>query len=135
MPLSLSCLTAMLISPLIYIIFIAVFVKLSSSFNNNTLLLLVSFDGFRYDYLQRNLSNTLLQLRINSSYPPYMLSVFPSKTFPNHFSIATGLYSEVHGVLDNQMYDKSTNKSLKYGYDLFHYNENIVPLWVGICLA
>lgn len=125
----------MLRSPLVFMACMAVLVNLSSSLNNNTLLLIISFDGFRYDYFDRNLTNTFLEVRKNSSYPPYMLSVFPSKTFPNHFSIATGLYSEVHGVLDNHVYDKSRNKSLGYGYELFHYNKNIVPLWVGLTLV
>ncbi|XP_054264239.1 ectonucleotide pyrophosphatase/phosphodiesterase family member 5-like isoform X1 [Macrosteles quadrilineatus] len=98
--------------------------------NNNTLLLLVSFDGFRYDYFNRNLTENLLNLKTNSSHSPYMLSVFPSKTFPNHFSIATGLYTEVHGVLDNKIYDVSTNKSIGYGPELFHYNEDVVPIWI-----
>lgn len=111
---------------------LCVTIPLSQSFHeNNTLLLLISFDGFRYDYLERNLTKTLVSLRENSSFAHHMLSVFPSKTFPNHFSIATGLYAEVHGVLDNEIFDQTTNKTLGYGYDLFHYNEEVVPLWVS----
>ncbi|KAL2080189.1 hypothetical protein ACEWY4_023982 [Coilia grayii] len=36
---------------------------------------------------------------------PFMQAVFPSKTFPNHYTIATGLYAESHGLVDNSMYD------------------------------
>lgn len=103
----------------------------SISINPNPLLLIVSFDGFRYDYLERNLTDFMVNLRMNASYSPYMTSIFPSKTFPNHFSIATGLYAEVHGVLDNKVFDQLTNKTLGYGYDLFHYNNDIVPIWVS----
>lgn len=111
------------------LIFLLFTLRLTFSTNNNTLLLIISFDGFRYDYFERNITETMLGLRKNSSYAPYIYSVFPSKTFPNHFSIATGLYAEVHGVLDNMLYDKLTNKTLSYGYELFHYNEDIVPIW------
>lgn len=103
----------------------------SLSVNNNTLLLIVSFDAFRYDYIERNLTDFIVNLRMNGSYSPYMTSVFPSKTFPNHFSIGTGLYAEVHGVLDNEIFDQVTNKTLEYGYELFHYNDDIIPIWVS----
>ncbi|KHJ47365.1 hypothetical protein D918_02225 [Trichuris suis] len=34
-----------------------------------------------------------------------MYSSYPTKTFPNHYSIVTGLYPEAHGIIDNRMYD------------------------------
>ncbi|XP_046665923.1 ectonucleotide pyrophosphatase/phosphodiesterase family member 5-like isoform X1 [Homalodisca vitripennis] len=113
-----------------YTFFVTFLFKPIISDNNNTLLIIVSFDGFRYDYIERNLTDNIVNLKSNSSFAPYMNSVFPTKTFPNHFSIATGLYTEVHGVLDNKVYDSSNNKSLGYGYELFHYNDDIVPLWI-----
>lgn len=102
------------------------------SLNVNPLVVIMSFDGFRYDYLNRNLTETIIHFRNGGSFPPYMTSIFPTKTFPNHFSIGTGLYAEIHGVLDNKVFDKTLNKTLGYGFELFHYNEDIIPIWVSI---
>lgn len=95
------------------------------------LLLVVSFDGFRYNYFDKNLTPELVKLRSNGTYSEYMTSVFPTKTFPNHFSIGTGMYVDVHGVLDNKVFDSELNEELYYSYDLFHYNKEIVPIWVS----
>ncbi|XP_062607940.1 uncharacterized protein LOC134269752 isoform X1 [Saccostrea cucullata] len=76
-------------------------------------LLLVSLDGFRADYLTRNLTPTLQKLSHCGVHTPYMRSVYPTLTFPNHYSIVTGLYPESHGIVDNNMYDEKIN-------DTFH---------------
>ncbi|XP_077404870.1 venom phosphodiesterase CdcPDE isoform X2 [Vanacampus margaritifer] len=70
-------------------------------------LLLVSLDGLRADYLQlwSALVPVLSKLRKCGTSTPYMQSAFPSKTFPNHYSIVTGLYPESNGLIDNVMYD------------------------------
>lgn len=96
-------------------------------------LLVVSYDGFRFDYLDkfRELTPVLNSLKSHSSYAKCLLNVFPTQTFPNHFSIATGLYAGVHGVLGSRVYDKDSDKLLKYSYELFHYNENVTPIWVS----
>lgn len=57
-----------------------------------------------------------------------MKNVFPTKTFTNHYSIATGAYPETHGILGNEVYDKIKGK-LNYGYDLFHLNQSVLPIW------
>jgi predicted AlkP superfamily pyrophosphatase or phosphodiesterase len=38
---------------------------------------------------------------------------YPSKTFPNHYSIATGLYPESHGIVDNYVYDPAINPTME----------------------
>uniref|UniRef100_A0A663M5Z8 Ectonucleotide pyrophosphatase/phosphodiesterase 1 n=1 Tax=Athene cunicularia TaxID=194338 RepID=A0A663M5Z8_ATHCN len=45
------------------------------------------------------------------TYTSSMRPVYPSKTFPNHYSIVTGLYPESHGIIDNKMYDPKRNAS------------------------
>uniref|UniRef100_A0A8C1PQK7 Ectonucleotide pyrophosphatase/phosphodiesterase 1 n=1 Tax=Cyprinus carpio TaxID=7962 RepID=A0A8C1PQK7_CYPCA len=42
---------------------------------------------------------------------PYMRPAYPTKTFPNHYTIVTGLYPESHGIVDNKMYDVTRNAS------------------------
>ncbi|XP_074542389.1 venom phosphodiesterase CdcPDE isoform X1 [Halichoeres trimaculatus] len=70
-------------------------------------LLLVSLDGLRAEYLQTwaRLIPVLDKLRRCGSSAPYMQAAFPSKTFPNHYTIVTGLYPESNGLIDNSMYD------------------------------
>ncbi|XP_059837551.1 venom phosphodiesterase 2-like [Hypanus sabinus] len=69
--------------------------------------ILFSMDGFRVDYFQKWKSRmpVLNKLRTCGVRTPYMIPVYPTKTFPNHYSIITGLYPESHGVIDNSMYD------------------------------
>ena len=52
-------------------------------------LILISIDGFRPDYLKRNLTPTLQRLMDCGTRAPYMRSVYPTMTFPNHYSIVT----------------------------------------------
>ncbi|XP_060948261.1 venom phosphodiesterase 1 [Limanda limanda] len=70
-------------------------------------LLLVSVDGLRAEYLQTwgSLIPVLDKLRRCGTSAPYMQPAFPSKTFPNHYTIVTGLYPESNGLIDNSMYD------------------------------
>ncbi|NNC35077.1 MAG: alkaline phosphatase family protein, partial [Croceitalea sp.] len=74
--------------------------------------ILISLDGFRWDYVEKykppHLSNFIdMGVKAESLIPS-----FPSKTFPNHYTIATGMYPDNHGLLGNSFY--STQKKLKY---------------------
>lgn len=97
--------------------------------------LVISFDGFRNEYLHRNLTPYINQLRLKHTYSDYMYNVFPTKTFTNHHSIATGLYPSKHGVMNNQVYDLRLKRALPYSYELFHYNEDIWPIYVSIYIS
>src|ERR1700730_11637065 len=67
---------------------------------------LVSLDGFRYDYAERYGARHLLELAARgASAANGMFPVFPSLTFPNHYTIVTGLYPEHHGIVNNTMHD------------------------------
>uniref|UniRef100_A0A3P8WN38 SMB domain-containing protein n=1 Tax=Cynoglossus semilaevis TaxID=244447 RepID=A0A3P8WN38_CYNSE len=70
-------------------------------------LLLISLDGLRAEYTRTwsYLIPVLEKLRRCGTSAPYMQSAFPSKTFPNHYTIVTGLYPESNGLIDNVMYD------------------------------
>ncbi len=71
--------------------------------------LLVSFDGFRWDYLNRGLTPTLEKIRQNGVSALSLRPAFPSKTFPNHLSIITGMYTENHGIISNYFKDNYNN--------------------------
>lgn len=66
--------------------------------------ILVSIDGFRPDYLDRGVTPTLARLRREGVFAP-MRPSFPSKTFPNHWTIVTGLHPDRHGIVANTMED------------------------------
>ncbi|XP_062856450.1 venom phosphodiesterase 1 [Trichomycterus rosablanca] len=76
-------------------------------------LLLISLDGLRAEYQHTwySLIPVLDKLRRCGTSSAFMQPVFPSKTFPNHYSIVTGLYTESHGLVDNYMYDPEFNAS------------------------
>ncbi|XP_071997618.1 ectonucleotide pyrophosphatase/phosphodiesterase family member 1 [Engystomops pustulosus] len=73
--------------------------------------ILFSLDGFRAEYLQTwgGLLPVISKLKQCGTYSRSLRPVYPSKTFPNHYSIVTGLYPESHGLVDNKMYDPQRN--------------------------
>jgi alkaline phosphatase D len=72
---------------------------------------LVSLDGFRYDYAERYKAANILAIRDAGAAAPSMTPCFPSVTFPNHLSIITGLYPEHHGIVGNSFYDPARDAS------------------------
>jgi predicted AlkP superfamily pyrophosphatase or phosphodiesterase len=68
-------------------------------------LILVSIDGFHPDYLNKYQAPTLSMLARGGVRAKWMTPVYPSLTFPNHYSIATGLYPDRHGIVGNNIYD------------------------------
>ncbi|MCJ1379751.1 ectonucleotide pyrophosphatase phosphodiesterase [Xylographa soralifera] len=76
--------------------------------------ILVSLDGFRADFLKRNLTPTLNSFIAEGVSPRYMLPSFPSVTFPNHYTLVTGLYPESHGVVGNSFWDTDLQEEFYY---------------------
>lgn len=70
--------------------------------------ILVSIDGFRPDYLEKYQPPTLNRLAREGTRAKFMTPSFPTKTFPNHYAIATGLYPEDNGIVENNIYDFGT---------------------------
>jgi hypothetical protein len=66
---------------------------------------LVSLDAFRHDYIERYRPASLERLASRGIVARALIPPFPSKTFPSHYTIATGLYPGHHGVLSNNFYD------------------------------
>jgi predicted AlkP superfamily pyrophosphatase or phosphodiesterase len=71
------------------------------------ILILISLDGFRWDYLEKFKAQTPFLNRLASEgvHARRLISAFPSLTFPNHYTIVTGLWPEHHGIVNNRMYD------------------------------
>ncbi|GLB53251.1 alkaline phosphatase family protein [Neptunitalea chrysea] len=105
--------------------------------------IMVSLDGFRYDYPEKYNAKNILEIGKNGSYVTRLIPSFPSKTFPNHYSIATGLYPAHHGIISNSFYDKSREAEYKiskrYAVEDGSWYDG-VPLWnlaqqQGMCSA
>lgn len=73
-------------------------------------LVLISLDGFRWDYLQRPDARRLRELAARGVRAERMIPSFPSKTFPNHYTLVTGLYPEQHGIAANVMLDAALGR-------------------------
>ena len=71
---------------------------------------LISLDAFRWDYLSRPNAVNLRRLAASGVHAERMVPSFPSLTFPNHYTIATGLYPEHHGIVANNMTDATLGK-------------------------
>jgi predicted AlkP superfamily pyrophosphatase or phosphodiesterase len=67
------------------------------------ILILVSIDGFRWDYLDRFAPPNLKRLAAEGVRAEGLIPQFPSKTFPNHYTIVTGLTLAHHGIISNNM--------------------------------
>jgi predicted AlkP superfamily pyrophosphatase or phosphodiesterase len=95
--------------------------------------ILISLDGFRYDYVQRFQPENLQEFIAGGVSANSLIPSFPTMTFPNHYTIATGLRPEHHGIVDNSFYDPIKN-------DIYRINRRDLvidgswyggtPLWV-----
>lgn len=87
---------------------------ISADNTNLPKLLLISFDGFRWDYIfhpNARLGNFTWIQRHGVHAQRGLKNVFITKTFPNHFTLVTGLYEESHGVVGNTMFDPVFNET------------------------
>jgi predicted AlkP superfamily pyrophosphatase or phosphodiesterase len=97
-------------------------------------LILISLDGFRAEYLRRGLTPTLKRLADGGIQADHLIPCFPSITFPNHYSIVTGLYPGSHGVVGNTYFDSRLNETFSYNNATQNAEskwwEGGEPLWV-----
>ena len=75
---------------------------------------LISFDGLRHDYLNRLDTPGFDRLAETGAVADALIPVFPSLTFPSHYSIATGIYPASHGIVGNQFYDPTRDDDFNY---------------------
>jgi predicted AlkP superfamily pyrophosphatase or phosphodiesterase len=92
-------------------------------------LLLISLDGFRWDYcdLHPNETPNLHALMLAGTTARALIPVYPTNTFPNHYTIVTGLYPSHHGIVNNDFFDPAMG-------EFFRYNRTASaakPVWWG----
>jgi len=102
---------------LLSLIFLSLSFVLQAQNNKDNYVVLVSMDGFRWDYGKHfNLPN-LKKIEKGGVHAKSMKPSYPSKTFPNHYSIVTGLYPDHHGIINNVFYDASLNQAFSLSSD------------------
>lgn len=79
-------------------------------------LILISLDGFRWDYCEKYPAETatLRQLQRDGVSSRGLIPVFPSNTFPNHYTIVTGLYPARHGIVNNVFFEPASGLIFRY---------------------
>ncbi|XP_069813261.1 autotaxin isoform X7 [Dendropsophus ebraccatus] len=97
-------------------------------------LIIFSVDGFRASYMKEGnkVLPNMYKLRTCGTHAPYMRPVYPTKTFPNLYTLATGLYPESHGIVGNSMYDPvfDANFSLRSREKFNHRWWGGQPIWI-----
>jgi predicted AlkP superfamily pyrophosphatase or phosphodiesterase len=89
---------------------------LTTAWGADPILILVSIDAFRWDYLEKYSAATphLRALAADGVRAERLISCYPSSTFPNHYSIATGLRPAHHGIVDNRFFDPVLGAAFDY---------------------
>ncbi|XP_071132341.1 ectonucleotide pyrophosphatase/phosphodiesterase family member 5-like [Mytilus edulis] len=109
----------------VFVVFTFMFVSVYSN-----QVLLVSMDGFRWDYLTKVSTPNFDRLAQNGTKASYINNTFITKTFPCHYTIVTGLYEESHGIIGNKMYDPVFNSTFNMqNYETRWWNGG-EPIWV-----
>ncbi|XP_046702061.1 ectonucleotide pyrophosphatase/phosphodiesterase family member 2 isoform X2 [Silurus meridionalis] len=97
-------------------------------------LIMLSVDGFKASYVKKGnmVIPNIEKLRTCGTHAPYMRPIYPTKTYPNLYTIATGLYPESHGIVGNSMYDPSFDAmfTLRGKEKLNHRWWGGQPIWI-----
>jgi len=108
------------------------YINVSISHEEISRVLLISLDGFRWDYIdmanKKGCSTPNFQMLIDNGVlvtSPGNQNVFITKTFPNHYSLVTGLYEESHGLVANEFYDPVFNETFTF------HNQDHIKWWNG----
>jgi predicted AlkP superfamily pyrophosphatase or phosphodiesterase len=94
-------------------------------------LILISIDGFRADYLRRGVSPNLAALAAQGVRAERMIPAFPSVTFPNHYTLVTGLYPDHNGIVNNTFEDPKMPGVFKMASKEEGWWDEATPIWVS----
>jgi predicted AlkP superfamily pyrophosphatase or phosphodiesterase len=91
------------------------------------IVVLISIDGWRHDYLDRFKPPTLTRLAAAGVRAKGLIPQFPSKTFPNHYTVVTGLRPANHGIVSNNM----VASDLPGRFSMSNRDVTLDPRWWG----
>lgn len=105
---------------------------LSASSKNDQVTVIISLDGFRWDYTQWY-DTPFLDRMAEEGVEAALIPSYPSKTFPNHYTLATGLYPDHHGIIGNKFINRATGKKFSLSnrevkHDAHYYGGE--PIWL-----
>jgi predicted AlkP superfamily pyrophosphatase or phosphodiesterase len=83
--------------------------------DDGTHVVLISFDGMRYDMPGRTATPAFDRVAGAGVRATGLIPSYPTKTFPNHYTLATGLYPAHHGLVDNAFYDRDLDATYRLG--------------------
>lgn len=117
------------------VLVLAILSAVSGCGTDRQTLILISFDGWRWDYHTKAPTPNLHSLMARGVHAERLIPAFPSKTFPNHYTIVTGLYPEHHGIVANSIYDPAMKAWFRLG-DRAAVGDGRwwggEPIWVGV---
>lgn len=93
-------------------------------------LILLSIDGFRWDYLDRYDAPVLRRLAAAGVHARRLNASFPSKTFPNHYTLVTGLRPQNHGIVANSFYDPALDDTFSVSRKESAWWSGGEPVWI-----
>jgi len=118
-----------------FLVFIGLLFVWTATFSQEKepILILISLDGFRHDYVERFQPENLSRFIAEGTAAKGLIPSFPTKTFPNHYTIATGMLPEHHGLVDNAFYEPFKDQVYTMGnraivQDGYWYGGT--PIWV-----
>ena len=89
-------------------------IAFTSALSGERCTVIISLDGFRWDYTDWY-NTPFLDSLSSHGVKAVMQPSFPSVTFPNHYTLATGLVPDHHGIIANRFYDKRTQSTFQLG--------------------
>lgn len=122
-------------SQLLWVSFVLATLTFSTTFSlpSDQKVLVVSFDGFRWDYVYRVPTPHFHYVMKHGVHVKQVTNIFITKTFPNHYTLVTGLFAENHGIVANDMFDPVLNRSFSLGHmDIYdsEFWEEATPIWI-----
>ena len=115
-----------------FLLLLAAALLLSCQASRNNYTVIISLDGFRWDYPE-HCPTPFLDSLGEAGVKARMEPSFPASTFPNHYTLATGLVPDHHGLVNNRFWDPETEYSYTMGDSLCRYNPHYYlgePIWI-----
>src|SRR6185295_4147437 len=97
--------------------------------SSDATVIMISMDGVRHDYPDRATFPAFDRIAREGLRAARLVPVYPSNTFPGHVSLATGATPGVHGIVDNQFWDRARRERFDYSNDASWIDAE--PLWAA----